>query len=67
MPVQFLPAAAYEHGYRTAVASQPRRVPSAIRHILPSVSAAWFQGYDKALCDSEAQRAQVLADFELVA
>lgn len=57
--------AAYEQGYRTALAGQPRKVPGSVRNILPSVSPDWFRGYDDALRDSETERAQVLAGFRV--
>ena len=55
---------AYERGYRAAIANQPRKVPSYVRRILPSVSPAWFKGYDDALSADEADRARVLMGFE---
>lgn len=58
------PFSAYERGYRAAIAGQPRKVPSSVRRALPSLSSEWFRGHDAAMRDSEAERAQVLAEFE---
>ena len=56
--------AAYERGYRAAVADKPRKVPGSVRNILPSVSPEWFRGYDDATSDNDADRARVLSEFK---